>query len=45
MKLFIDSNVNSEIRFTAQTVGGVIFLLDGIGNDFSGVKTTRHFAY
>ena len=46
IKLFIDSKVDTEIRFTVQPLSGNVFLLDGIANEFSSSKQKkRYFAY
>jgi hypothetical protein len=38
IKIFIDSKIDTEIRFTAQYVSGVFYLLDGIANQFTETK-------
>lgn len=45
MKVFIDSEISSEVRFTLQPLTGTVYLLDGIANEFSGSVDTRYFAY
>jgi hypothetical protein len=45
VKVFIDSEISSEIRFTLQPLSGTVLLLDGIANEFSGSVATRHFSY
>ena len=45
LKVFIDSEVDSEVRFALQPLSGTVFLLDGIANEFSGNSDTRYFAY
>lgn len=38
IKIFIDTEVDTEIRFTAQYLTGTVYLLDGIANQFTGTK-------
>jgi hypothetical protein len=45
IKIFIDSQIDTEIRFTAQFLTGTFFLLDGIANQFTGIKENRKFVY
>ena len=40
----MDSEIDSEVKFTLQPMSGTVLLLDGVANKFSG-HTTRHFAY
>ena len=45
VRLLIESKTESEIRFSAQFMGGTFFLLDGIANQFSGTQQARSFVY
>lgn len=45
IKLFIKSLVDTEIRFTVQSLSETIYLLDGIANTFSGTNSKRSFVY
>ena len=45
MKVFIQSQVKTQLRFSVQYLDGTIFLLDGIANTFSGSNNKRYFAY
>ncbi len=44
LKIFVDSEVDADIMFTAQALNKVVFLLDGIANSFTG-NLNRFFAY
>lgn len=45
VKILINTEVDTEIRFTAQYLTGTVYLLDGIANQFTATKQARYFAY